>query len=172
MPKAYSEQERDYIKQRLMEEAELCLRQYGVRKTTVDELVKRAGIPKGTFYLFYESKELLFFDVLLCVHDTLHQTLLRQINKRSESVTPQQLTDQMVALYQFVEESFLLKLITGGELELLLRKLPPEIAAEHAKQDDLSVEMLVSLVPGMQQERVLYSALRCEVFFCPWWAAN
>ena len=27
----------------------------GVKKTTVDELVKRVGIPKGTFYLFYPS---------------------------------------------------------------------------------------------------------------------
>ena len=35
----------------------------GVKKTTVDELVKRTGIPKGTFYLFYPSKEMLLFDV-------------------------------------------------------------------------------------------------------------
>jgi AcrR family transcriptional regulator len=39
--------EREYIKKRLMEEAQDCLRLYGIRKTTVDELVKRANIPKG-----------------------------------------------------------------------------------------------------------------------------
>lgn len=62
MPKTFTDKEREYIKKRLMEEAQDCLRLYGIRKTTVDELVKRANIPKGTFYLFYDSKELLFYD--------------------------------------------------------------------------------------------------------------
>ena len=62
MPKSYSEQEREYIRKRLKEEAADCLARYGVRRTTVDELVKRVNIPKGTFYLFYKSKELLLFE--------------------------------------------------------------------------------------------------------------
>ena len=48
-----------------MEEANACLAAYGIRKTTVDELVRRVGIPKGTFYLFYESKGRLIRDVIL-----------------------------------------------------------------------------------------------------------
>ena len=56
MPRAYSDQERAYIRQRLHEEAILCIKQYGMRKTSVDELVRRVNIPKGTFYLFYPSK--------------------------------------------------------------------------------------------------------------------
>ena len=52
MPRAYSDQERAYIRQRLHEEAILCIKQYGMRKTSVDELVRRVNIPKGTFYLF------------------------------------------------------------------------------------------------------------------------
>ncbi len=35
------------------------MQEKGVKKTTVDELVKRVGIPKGTFYLFYPSKDCL-----------------------------------------------------------------------------------------------------------------
>lgn len=40
MPKAFSNNEREYIKNRLMEEARNCLKLYGMKKTTVDELVK------------------------------------------------------------------------------------------------------------------------------------
>ena len=65
MPKSYSEQEREYIRNRLKEEAAKCLASYGVRRTTVDEIVRRVNIPKGTFYLFYPSKELLLFEDLL-----------------------------------------------------------------------------------------------------------
>ena len=80
MPKSYSESERAYIKERLMEEAEKCLAQYGIRKTTVDELVRRVNIPKGTFYLFYESKERLLFDVILRLNDEIQEQLLQEIS--------------------------------------------------------------------------------------------
>ena len=65
MPKTYSENERAYIQERLKTEAKKCLATYGIRKTTIDELVKRVGIPKGTFYLFYESKEQLLYEVIM-----------------------------------------------------------------------------------------------------------
>ena len=45
MPKSYSEQEREYIRERLKEEAAQCLAKYGVRRTTVDEIVRRVKIP-------------------------------------------------------------------------------------------------------------------------------
>ena len=65
MPKAYSDQEKEYIRKRLKEEAAKCLAQYGIKRTTVDEIVQRVKIPKGTFYLFYQSKEMLLFEVIL-----------------------------------------------------------------------------------------------------------
>ena len=63
MPKIYSEEEKKQIIQRLKEEANILMQEKGVKKTKVDELEKRVGIPKGTFYLFYPSKEMLLFDV-------------------------------------------------------------------------------------------------------------
>lgn len=70
MPRTFSEQERTYIQEQLRAEAKKCLATYGIRKTTVDELVRRVGIPKGTFYLFYESKERLLFEVIMEVDRT------------------------------------------------------------------------------------------------------
>ena len=64
MPKIYSQIEKDNIRNTLRREAAKCLGIYGVKRTTVDELVHRAGIPKGTFYLFYENKESLFLDII------------------------------------------------------------------------------------------------------------
>ena len=59
MPKSFTPEERGYIVRRLQKEATACLAQYGIRHTTVDELVRRAGIPKGTFYLFYHFQIVL-----------------------------------------------------------------------------------------------------------------
>ena len=162
MPKTYNVQERAYIKQRLLEEAKDCLAKYGVRKTTVDELVKRVNIPKGTFYLFYESKERLFYEVFCNFHDLIHEKMLTEIAGIKQDVTPRKLTDLIFDLYKMVGDSFLLKFITEGELEMIIRKLPPETMSDHTKKDDFSIEQLISLIPGLEtgHTKIFSAALR------------
>ena len=43
-----------------------------LKKTSVDQLTKAVGIAKGSFYKFYESKEILFFAVLEDIHAELY----------------------------------------------------------------------------------------------------
>ncbi len=165
MPKTFTDNEREYIKKRLMEEAQNCLKLYGVRKTTVDELVKRANIPKGTFYLFYESKELLFYEVLCSFHDELQAHFLRELETLGESVSADRLTELLLGLYKKTEESFLYKLISSGELELLMRRLPPEVAGAHAQKDDFSIEQLFSIIPGISGDSIrTFSAAMRAIF--------
>ena len=64
MPKAWSEREKELIKKTLLSEGKKLFEKYGLQKTTVDEIVNAAQISKGSFYIFYQSKEELYFDVL------------------------------------------------------------------------------------------------------------
>jgi AcrR family transcriptional regulator len=162
MPKSFTENERYYIRKRLMEETQNCLKQYGVRKTTVDELVRRVNIPKGTFYLFFESKEILFYEVLCSFHDELQNKLIQDLQALNEHVSASRLTELLLDLYKRVEGSFLYKIITDGDLELLLRRLPPELASLHAKKDDFSIEQLISMLPGIKNDNIkaLSAAMR------------
>ncbi len=165
MPKTFSDSEREYIKQRLREEAKQCLTLYGVRKTTVDELVKRVKIPKGTFYLFYDSKELLFFDVFCAFHDEMQEKILSEIASVEGPMNVSQLTEFFFKFYKMVEESFMLQLMTNGNLELLIRKLPPEVAVKHAENDDINVEQLMALIPNMKSDNIpAFSAALRGVF--------
>jgi AcrR family transcriptional regulator len=162
MPKTFSDSEREYIKKRLLEEAAYCLSHYGVRKTTVDEIVRRANIPKGTFYLFYPSKELLLFDVFCQMHDDYQARMVGQMSALRDDMDPDRMTDIIFGMYKTMEDSFMLRLMTNGELELLFRKLPPEAAALHAEKDTFRTEELAALIPGMKGERleVFSAALR------------
>lgn len=162
MPKTFSDSERAYIRERLMEEGKACLSLYGIRKTTVDELVKRVKIPKGTFYLFYESKDLLFFDIFCTLHDEMQEKLLAELAVLEGDMDADTLTNLFFSLYKSLDDSYLLKLITSGELELLFRKLPPELVKQHAEMDDFRVEELVSLVPNLKAQdiRVFSAAMR------------
>ncbi len=165
MPKTFSESERLYIKERLMQEAEKCLAQYGIRKTTVDELVKRVNIPKGTFYLFYESKERLLFDVILRFNDEIQQKLLNDISALPGIPNADMLTDIIFRLYKKLDDSFLPRLMQDGELEFFMRTLPPELSQLHTEHDDSKVRQLLSMLPGMREERAeVYSAALRSVF--------
>lgn len=165
MPKAYSDQERAYIRKRLHEEAVLCIKQYGMRKTSVDELVRRVNIPKGTFYLFYPSKEMLFFEVMMDFHDQVHAEVLRAVEALKEDMTPDTLTDLLFRFYKMTDDSVLMPMIVSGDIELLMRKLPDEVVAAHQAQDDFSVEQMAAMLPGMEGENIeLFSAALRAVF--------
>ena len=90
----------EYIKGRLIAEAQECLSLYGIRKTTVDDLVKRANIAKGTFYLFFESKEMLFYEVLCAFHHQLEAELMEELESLSKDITAERLTELFFGLYK------------------------------------------------------------------------
>ena len=167
MPKAFSDHERSVIQARLKKEAEQCLLSKGMKGTTVDDLVRRVNIPKGTFYLFYPSKEMLFFDVLMTFHDQVQADLLQQIQTMGLPLTQEHAVEILFCLFKKVDGSFLSSFIGSGDLELLIRKLPPELAIEHAKTDDFSMEKFLSFLPieaGPQRIHTFSAALRALFF--------
>ena len=148
MPKSYSEQERAYIRERLKEEAADCLATYGVRRTTVDEIVRRVNIPKGTFYLFYQSKELLLFEVIQEQQQSINRRLFQVISGLSGTkVSAEELTDAIYAFYKMAEEMPILKLIGTGEVELLARRLPREVVQAHLQGDTDTIGEMLAMLP-------------------------
>lgn len=165
MPKKFSENEKAYITKRLKEEAMKCLSTYGVKKTTVDELVKRVNIPKGTFYLFYESKELLLFDAINELHNEVQNKLMQDMSALSEGITVDNLTDFLFQLYQEVNQSGLLSFMMNGEMELLMRRLPEETVKDHLAHDDLNMEQFFSFLPLKEEKNIeVYSGAFRAIF--------
>ncbi|CZR97139.1 MULTISPECIES: TetR/AcrR family transcriptional regulator [unclassified Clostridioides] len=154
MPKSYSDKEREYIIKRLKEEASLCMEQYGIRKTTVDELVRRVKIPKGTFYLFFQSKEVLFFEVLRDIHDSIQKQILYEIGRIDENITCEQLTEIFMKFYKLVDSTSILNIMVSGELEILMRKLPDSIMEEHFKHDDFEIGEIISYIPNAKNKDI------------------
>jgi AcrR family transcriptional regulator len=63
VPRALTPEERSRIETRLLEAGRGRFIARGLAKTTVAELARDAAIGKGTFYLFFESKEALFLEI-------------------------------------------------------------------------------------------------------------
>lgn len=71
MARNFTEREKENIRKKLLEACKQNWTQYGYKKTNVDELCRQAGISKGAFYLFFESKEALFCEVLCLVQEQI-----------------------------------------------------------------------------------------------------
>jgi len=57
---AFTDFETEQLRKALLKETRRCAVTLGMKKTSVDQLTKAVGIAKGSFYKFYESKEMLF----------------------------------------------------------------------------------------------------------------
>ena len=69
---AFTDYETEQLRKALLKETRHCAVTLGMKKTSVEQLTKAVGISKGSFYKFYESKEMLFFAVLENVHSDLY----------------------------------------------------------------------------------------------------
>lgn len=129
MPKIYTPEEKEQIRKALRREGARCLRLYGVRRTTVDELVTRVGIPKGTFYLFYPHKEALFYDLLISFVNGLEDTYLGKLQELDENHIVTSLTDVFHSIAMDFYRSGLHRFLDSNELELVTRRMGADAEA-------------------------------------------
>ena len=69
---AFTDYETEQLRKALLKETRHCAVTLGMKKTSVDQLTKAVGIAKGSFYKFFESKEMAFFAVLESIHSELY----------------------------------------------------------------------------------------------------
>lgn len=123
MPKTYTETERDNIRRDLRGAASLCLRKYGVRHTTVDELVHMVNIPKGTFYLFYPNKESLFLDALVTFTKEEEGKYLELLEELDENHIVTSLTTVFFEMAISFYNSGLYRFLDDNQLAIVMRSL-------------------------------------------------
>ena len=80
-----SDTEKQLQKKYLLEVGKNLMLQYGIKKTTVDDIVAEAKIAKGTFYLYFKSKEDFFYQLIASINQTLfhlaEKTVLENLDK-------------------------------------------------------------------------------------------
>lgn len=84
MPKIFSEREKENIVKGLLETCRQSWTQYGYKKTSIDELCRQVGISKGAFYIFFDSKEALFCEVLCCVQKEIFDAASQVMDQRQD----------------------------------------------------------------------------------------
>ncbi len=139
MPKAFSNQEKEVIRGQLRAKGKALFEAHGLRKTSIDELAQAAGISKGAFYLFYESKEELFMDILEALEADFRARVFHF------AATPS--THARRLLSKFLKDALLtwdkyplLKNFRISDYEYLGRKISPQRLKQHVNQDDVFIK--------------------------------
>ncbi len=143
MPKAFTEQEKELIRKRLLEQGHKQFSAYGLRKTNIEELAEAAGISKGAFYLFYASKEALFMDVVEQVEHRFRQEIFALVDLPGSSPRAH-LFAILHKGFRLVKAIPLLQFLTGSDYDLLFRRLPPERLQEHLANDRVFIIELIT----------------------------
>ena len=145
MATAFTSEEKEVIRKKLHKVAKECLKRYGVKKTTVDQMAAMVDISKGSFYNFYSSKEMLFFTVLEEYQIDVMNCLTEQLGMETK-IDTNRLVQLLYDFYQDFRYSFMYTIFKNHEMELLLRKLPKEAITNHHLIDDRMVKKIVSRI--------------------------
>lgn len=135
MPRGFTEREKIIIQSRLIKAGKEAFGRYGIRKTNVEELAKAAGISKGAFYQFFQSKEELYFAVIRN-YETDQQEKMYEVLSTGSDDTRKLLKKVITDILQQVDnDQFLHRLLAKEEFEYLWQKFTPEQLEEAMEAD-------------------------------------
>lgn len=165
MPKSYSEKEKEQIKAELKHAAIDSMKVNGIKRTTVDDLVKKVKIPKGTFYLFYSSKELLMYDAFMQIEEETHGQIAEKIMQIKNNITIESITTLLNEFFIMAYNMGLLPLMVNGELDALVRKLPDDVVSEHINKDDDFLNLFKELFSTLSNDNLKYFSAAFRALF-------
>lgn len=149
MVKAFTDQEKEWIQQQLVEKGRELFGQYGLKKTSIKELTDAVGIAQGSFYNFFGSKEELYFEILQLEEEVIRGRLMAEHFPSDGKITPQALKGLIRAGFEVIETHPIIRRIyVEDEYQRMIRKLPQEKLEEHLAND---TDLLVPLIRQWQQ---------------------
>lgn len=168
MPRPFSENELTMIREDLMRHGKRLFGQFGLKKTSVDDIVQAAGISKGAFYKFFISKEDLLFNILKQVELDIQSGIMERL--ASVPQPKEQLAIILLEQYRHTDNELIVRMLTDKkEYELFYRKLSDDQKKEMIERDSDFAGQLIGrwLEEGILkiQNPELISSLLRSIFF-------
>ena len=147
---AFTEEQNETIRRNLIREARCCGVTVGMRKTSVEQLTEAVGISKGSFYKFFDSKELLFFAVLEDIHTECFAAAQKSLQENAAIDPASRTAAAILAACRWLSETKAFVFIEN-DAEFLLHRLPEEVKNAHYHDDEMHIRLLLEkydLVPN------------------------
>ena len=139
---AFTDEQNKQIRNDLIWEARRCGITIGMRKTSVERLTEAVGISKGSFYKFFDSKELLFFAVLENIHTECFMAAQKSLQE-NESLPPAgRAAAAILAACRWMADTKAFVFIEN-DADFLLHRLPEEVKSAHYHDDETHIRALL-----------------------------
>jgi AcrR family transcriptional regulator len=149
MPRHFSEEDKERIKNELKETGKELFATLGLKKTTIADLTEAVGIAKGSFYQFFDSKEELYFIVLEEEAEKLRYKYKEEVINNS-APTKENLKQFLTIMLETIENNPLLnRVYNSDDLNLIQQKLDKEQLEEHKQ---LSLNAFLPIINHWQEE--------------------
>ena len=150
---AISESEAPKLRQ-IMETAKHLLRKYGIKRVTIEEICREAGVSKVTFYKYFENKT----DLVIYLLDETIEKALSDYRKMMDSDIP---------FEEKIAGSLRMKMEGTQDLsEEMIRDIlgdaDPKITSHYRKLGQKSLEMVVEDYSKAQQEGHIRQDIKIE----------
>ncbi len=139
MPRAFTEAERERIKERLVEAGKDFINRAGIKLLAVDEIAREAGISKGSFYSFFPSREDFILSVFESWETQYRASLLAELTD-GEGSPRERLQRFFASAFALLEREPGLARMGTAEIGMLMDKLPRERLQAHQEADRLALE--------------------------------
>jgi AcrR family transcriptional regulator len=135
MPRAFSTIEQEQIRAKLLASGKRLINKIGMKRLTIDDLVREASISKGSFYSFYPSREDFILSVFESWEAEYRGELLREV-KEGEGSSKDRIERFILGAFRIMEREPGLMQMRPRDIEALVERLPPERVAAHQAKDD------------------------------------
>ncbi len=171
------EEKKQAQRQAIMDVAREYFARFGYRRAVIDDIVGEVGIAKGTFYLYFKSKDQLFFEL---IHQLHHELLAKFEEVFGQEMTAEEKLRVIIEMsFQAFEDYPLMARIIADDPEFrIVTKLMEQPSVQQEMQeaiknlqgllktgidngelrDDLDLE-IVPLVIGMLKFLHYYTGL-------------
>ncbi|PAQ13500.1 TetR family transcriptional regulator [Bacillaceae bacterium SAOS 7] len=131
----FTNEEKEKIYRSLLEQGRQLFSTHGLKKTSIGDLTKAVGIAQGSYYLFFQSKEELYFAVLEQEEETIRTYLVEKYFSTG-AFSKEQFREFLRESFAIMEENpFIQQLHQDGLLETLFRKIPADKLEQHFAND-------------------------------------
>lgn len=104
-----SADKKEIQRQYLLEKGKELMLKYGIKKTTIDDIVNASGIAKGTFYLYFSSKEEFFTRLLANINQKYFDMVEKLIRESPRSELKNNLKNFFDKVFSLPELAFYFK---------------------------------------------------------------
>lgn len=152
MPRGFNDKEKQVIKKELVEKGKELFNNFGLKKTSIEDLTKAVGIAQGSFYNFFSSKEELYFEILEKEESLIKSTLMEEFISINDS--PREVIESFfTSAFELIDTNIFIKqLYIENNMDVITRKLPSEKIINHKKKD---AEMLLQLINQWQNKGII-----------------